>query len=78
MIEKLNAALHDELGDVQKYMLMSGQIADKYEPIIRQIACDELRHARLLIDMIHDLGGEVTDEEHAQVKKAQAAVAEKK
>ena len=75
MIEKLNAALHDELGDVEKYMLISGQIGDKYAPIVRQIASDELRHARLLIDLIHDLGGEVTDADHAEIKKAEKAVA---
>ena len=75
MIEKLNSALHDELGDVQKYMLISGQIAEKIQPIVRQIASDELRHARLLIDIIHELGGEVTDDEHAEFKKAEKAIA---
>ena len=78
MIEKLNAALHDELCDVQKYMLMSAQADDKTAPILCLIAHEELRHARHIIDMIHELGGEVTDEEHTEVKKAQAAVAEKK
>ena len=74
MIEKLNAALHDELHDVEKYMLLSAA-DDKNAPILRLIAHEEMRHARLLIDMIHELGGEVTDENHAEVHKAEKVVA---
>lgn len=75
MIEKLNAALHEELHDVEKYMLMSAQADDKTAPILRLIANEEMRHARHLIDMIHELGGEVTDETHAEVHKAEKVVA---
>ena len=75
MIEKLNEALHDELHDVEKYMLMSAQADDKIAPILRLIAHEEMRHARHIIDMIHELGGEVTDDTHAEVHKAEKAVA---
>lgn len=75
MIEKLNEALHEELHDVGKYMLMSAQADDKIAPILRLIANEEMRHARHLIDMIHEMGGEVTDENHAEVHKAEKAVA---
>ena len=75
MIEKLNAALHEELHDVEKYMLMSAQADDKFTPILRLIANEEMRHARHLIDMIHEMGGEVTDENHAEVHKAEKVVA---
>lgn len=74
MIEKLNEALHEELHDVEKYMLMSAQADDKIAPVLRLIANEEMRHARHLIDMIHELGGEVTDEVHAEVHKAEKAV----
>ena len=77
MIEKLTAALHDELGDVTKYMLMYAQACDKIAPEILSIADDELRHALMIIDMIHEMGGEISDADMKTASYAEAITAKK-
>ena len=67
MFEKLNEALHDELDDVKKYMLLSAEADDRLSPMLRMIAHEELRHAKHSIDMIREIGADVTDAEAQEV-----------
>lgn len=69
MFDQLNAALHDELDDVKKYMLMSAEANDRIAPLLRMIAHEELRHAKMIIEMIHEIGADVTDAEAQEVEE---------
>ncbi|MBO7670262.1 MAG: hypothetical protein J6S60_06690 [Oscillospiraceae bacterium] len=72
MIEKLIEALHEELDDVKKYMLLYAQAHEEIAPEILGIAEDELHHARMIVGMIHKMGGEISDEDLETVEQAEA------
>lgn len=76
MIEKLIEALHEELDDVKKYMLLYAQAHEEIAPEILGIAEDELHHARMIVGMIHKMGGEVSDADMKIVEQGEAMGAE--
>lgn len=61
--EKLHASLFEEYKDVVKYNELAVVAANKYKPILRDIAKEEWKHSEHIKKMLDDVGETMTKEE---------------
>jgi len=73
VIEVLNRARADELAAIHQYMSMHYELdAHDYGPLaadVKLIAIDEMRHAEMLAERIHVIGGVPTSKPSSEVQK---------